>query len=173
MKISLTQGKVAYVSHEDADLAELNWHAVRCRRKWYAGRRYGGSKEYMHRVVLARALGRPLLRGEQVDHIDGDGLDNRRGGLRLATSAENNRNRWPVSGASQYRGVSWHKKSSKWRAQGRIPNLRVGGTGRRAGLGYFDDEIEAALAYDRFVIEHYGEFARPNFPQPQEELIAA
>ena len=62
-----------------------------------------------------------------------------------------------TGGTSQYRGVCWHSKSNRWRAQSKIK-------GKSCYLGAFKSEIEAAKAYDRFASEHFGEFATLNFP---------
>ena len=97
--IPLSQGKVALV--DDGDFEALNahkWCAQRVRHTFYAVRhvrRADGWRmtERMHRVVLARKLGRPLMPGEKPDHENGDGLDNQRDNVRLATNAQNGRNR--------------------------------------------------------------------------------
>jgi hypothetical protein len=156
-EIPLTKGAVALVDEEDyAWLSAYRWHAH--------GRRYAarwanedGKRRlvYMHRQILGTGP------GEQTDHKNGDGLDNRRENLRFCTSAENLRNsrkyRRKGGATSRYKGVSWHRRGGKWQAC-----VQVGGKGRH--LGHFADERAAALAYDRAAVEHFGEFARPNFP---------
>ena len=91
-----------------------------------------------------------------VDHIDGDKLNNHWENLRWATYSENNRNRAKRANAtSSYYGVSWSKQSNKWTAQIEIE-------GKRTNLGFYTDEKEAAQAFNKSAIEHYGEFARLN-----------
>ncbi|MBK8246318.1 MAG: hypothetical protein IPK85_02755 [Gemmatimonadetes bacterium] len=95
-------------------------------------------------------------RGVLLDHINHDGLDNRRVNLRPATSSQNQGNsRINKSGrTSRYRGVSFHKASKKWRVR-----IGSGRQGTQAIIGYYADEAEAARAYDAAAIEHWGEFA--------------
>ena len=104
------------------------------------------------RTVLMHQLltGWPLT-----DHIDGDGLNNRRSNLRAATNRQNVRNSRSRAGTSQFKGV--FRQSGKW---------RVGITvdGKKIHLGYFTDEVEAARAYDAAALQLHGEFARLNFP---------
>jgi hypothetical protein len=108
----------------------------------------------MHRQVLG-ILENPKL---QVDHIDADGLNNTRKNLRLCTTMQNSQNARPRIGcSSKYKGVSWSKRRKKWRVRTHIDY-------RCYYLGYFEDEIEAAMAYDKAALEMFGEFARINFP---------
>jgi hypothetical protein len=98
----------------------------------------------------------------EVDHVNGDGLDNRRSNLRVCTHAENARNQSSRTrmSTSRFRGVVWAKDRRKWRAM-------IGDNGRTVHLGNFTDEIEAAQAYDRAAREMYGAFARLNFPETE------
>ena len=94
---------------------------------------------------------------EFLDHKDGDRLNNRIKNLRPATRLENNRNsRNRKSSTSQYLGVHLNKRLKKWCA-------RISTNGKGKHLGCFDDEIEAAKAYDAAAKELFGEFANPNF----------
>lgn len=111
----------------------------------------------MHREILGLMPEDP-----DVDHRDGEGLNNRRSNLRLVTNSQNNMNsqcRWGA--LSKYKGVSWHKRREKW--QGRIKL-----NGKEIYLGYFDNEKKAARAYDEAAKKHFGEFARLNFSEPME-----
>jgi hypothetical protein len=97
--------------------------------------------------------------GMFVDHINHNGLDNRKANLRFATRAENNRNVRCLkkNKSSRYRGVYHDKKYKKWRAHISVNN-------KKRHLGYFKDEKEAARAYDNAARKYYKEFAILNFP---------
>lgn len=162
-EIPLTRGKVAIVSDRDHEwLSQFKWQALRgYKETFYAAhavRPKDGKRGvmYMHRLILD-APG-----GMQVDHINGDGLDNRRQNLRLATNAENRRNsRIPADNTSGCKGVYWSNTERKWQAQISI-------NGQTRYIGRFDFLLEAALAYDRAAMKHYGAFASLNFPQQPE-----
>lgn len=99
----------------------------------------------------------------QVDHVDGNGLNNCRSNLRLATQSENMWNRKKGKGqyTSQYKGVSINKsmKTRPWMAR-----LKV--NGKPIYLGYYASEEEAALAYNEGTIKYHGKFARLNAINP-------
>lgn len=158
-EIQLQRGMVALLDDADLPLVKgYKWYAREAFGVWYVlaptykpdGRR---TQVYMHRLIMGAGT------GQRIDHRDSNGLDNRRENLRFSTNAENTRNaRKHINGAtSAYKGVSWHQRSSKWKAQ-------IGVDGKDVVLGYYPDEIKAAQAYDRAAIEYFGEFARPNFP---------
>lgn len=155
-EIPLSQGKVAII--DDADLPLV------APFKWYCNYGYavrsildcGKHRQVrMHRVIMNAPD------GMEVDHINGDRLDNRRANLRLCSRADNLKNKAVCKKhaeiASRFKGVSWHKSSRKWRARIKLDKIY-------RSLGYFTDETEAALAYDTAARELFGEFARPNFP---------
>ncbi len=98
-------------------------------------------------------------KGMVVDHINCDGLDNRRANLRLATRQQNKCNTRPSStgATSKYKGVFWGKDRKKWRS-------RVTFKGKMVDLGSFDSEIEAAKARDAVAKKYHGQFAWLNFP---------
>ena len=164
-EIKLTQGKVALVDDADYEwLSSWKWCANRSHRGWYATRDcYDGphTRVRMHRVIM------DAQPGEQVDHINGNGLDNRRENLRICSHSENQHNAAKRRGcSSRYKGIYWHKGHGKWVA-------RVWLTGSQHSLGLFTDEVEAARVYDDAAREKFGEFARLNFPEPGEQGVLA
>lgn len=156
-EIQLTQGKVTLVDDDDyAALQGFNWYAYTNNRgHWYAvyatGPAHARKTHSMHRIILDAPTG--LL----VDHKDGDGLNNQRCNLRLATRSQNVRNRRkPNALTSTFKGVSWYKPLGKWLSRIMVER-------RAVHLGYFLSEIEAARAYDEAALRLHGEFANPNF----------
>ncbi len=152
--IPLTQGKFAIVDDDDYEhLNKYKWCALKTHNnKFYAVRRKNNKTIIMHRQIMN------VPEGLVVDHIDGNGLNNRKNNLRICTQAQNIHNSRPRRNrSSKYKGVFWDKVNKKWST-----NIRKGD--KRIYLGGFDDEIEAALAYDRKAAELFGEFAYLNFP---------
>ena len=146
-RIPLTRGKFALVSDEDFNtLSQYRWY---CSAKNYAVRSVARNTGplFMHRVIM------DAPDGLEVDHINGDKLDNRRDNLRHATSSQNKANVGPFSG--KYKGVD--RKGRKWRAQIRV-------NGKKTHLGLYSHAIQAAMAYDSIAFAQWGEFAYLNFP---------
>src|SRR6185503_4146389 len=102
--------------------------------------------------------------GVDVDHINGDPLDNRRENLRLVTARENQANSRKRSRASsQYKGVAWHPVSGKWRAY-------IAPDRKQQHIGLFSTELDAARAYDERARAIFGAHACLNLPSPAESL---
>lgn len=161
MGIPLTQGRVAIVDSEDADLSQYSWQVLICgKNKDYE---YGirsvfvaphkKKRQLMHVAIMERVLGRSIEEGLLVDHIDGNGLNNSRSNLRIATRAENNRNvRRNSLNKSGYKGVYWAKSSQKWHSVITV-------NGKKMSLGYFTDPEEAYRRYCDAAKHFFGEFA--------------
>ena len=175
-QIPLSQGKVTLVSPEDYHfLIQNKWCTQVKPRTHYALRNISITNPdaktkrttlKMHRVILARMVGCDLLKTEHCDHINGNGLDNRRENLRICTNQENIRNQLPTrGGSSQYKGVCWDKSKGKWQS-----NITL--DGRQRNLGRFTSEVEAAKAYDAAALKHWGRFAKPNFPISKHLALA-
>ncbi len=148
--IALTKGKFAIVDAADyAYLSRFRWHATECRGRFYAATVINGKSVSMHRMLMNPS------EGKVVDHIDGNGLNNRRANLRLCTPTQNRRNTRPRRKTSAFLGVS--RRGDKYLA-------RIKHRGRSLYLGLFDTEVEAAQARDDKAKELFGEFAWLNFP---------
>ena len=152
-EIQLTRGQKTIVDDEDYEyLMQWKWH---CNDGGYAVRRTPKGP------VQAVRMHRQLLNapdGLEVDHINGNRLDNRRCNLRLVTRSQNQINRArPIDSKSKYKGVSydWIRRIPAWKAL-----IRVDGKVVRIGL--FKTEREAALAYNEAAKKYHGEFARLN-----------
>lgn len=159
--IPLTRGVIALVDATDMDmLAQHNWYALRSPVAWYATRIVTNADGrrialYMHRVIMSPPDG---MQVDHREHYDRAALvvDNRRANLRICTQGQNLMNTRPrVGGSSRKKGVSWDSSRGKWIAQ-----ITVNGKYRH--LGRFDDEDDAARAYDVAAERLYGEFGRPN-----------
>lgn len=100
-----------------------------------------------------------IMGSKSIDHKDGNGLNNRRDNLRLATKPQNAANSIKRQKASsRYKGVTWSSANGKWKAQ--IMKDR-----KNISLGNFTSETEAAKAYDGKTKQLFGEYARLNFPE--------
>lgn len=168
--LELSQGLTAVVDDDD--------YAWASQYKWTALVRPTTSYAYRTLIRAGRpttqGLHRALLRLEDpavhVDHINGDGLDNRRANLRIATIAENNRNQRPGRrNRSGFKGVYFRPDRGRWVA-------RIFAEGQVHSLGHYDSAVDAAHAYDAAAKELHGEFAYLNFPlhpqyssQPQND----
>lgn len=151
--VPLTQGLVAVIDAEDVPLVEGRlWAALRRGGKIYAGRSVWSNGtngcELMHRVILDSP--KDIL----VDHVDGDGLNNRRSNLRAASRSQNAMNSGAHrDNASGYKGVSWLSHRQKWTAW-------ICADGQRNYLGVFDTPEAAHAAYAAAAQKLHGSFAR-------------
>jgi hypothetical protein len=156
-EIPLTKGYVAVVDAGDYEwLSKFKWQVSVQSGTAYAKRHlgcgYGDATASLHRTIM---LPDP---GQRVDHINHDGLDNRRTNLRLCTQSLNCGNqRVSERGTSRYKGVFWNKQCRKWTAFIKVDY-------QNKYLGLFSDEAEAARAYDITAREYFGEFSLTNFP---------
>jgi|SRR5215472_961266 len=153
MEIQLTKGLVAYIDDEDAELVtRYTWHV----RESTNGVQYAVTNmrdEDGHWFMRMHRLIMDAPDDMDVDHIDHNGLNNRRNNLRLATRSKNLHHNRRLSGASGYRGVV--AKRGGWAA-------RISYNDRMLYLGTYDTPREAALARDAKARELFGEFAYQN-----------
>jgi len=152
--IELSNGLFTMIDDADFELvSSLKWYF---NSQGYAVRRHEGSLQYMHRALLGLVLGD----GIQVDHIDRDGLNNRRENLRICTHAQNMQNKGKnAKNKSGFKGVCHNKGrpiNKPWRAKIKLNN-------KDHHLGYFNTKEQAALAYDDAARKLHGDFALLNF----------
>lgn len=115
----------------------------------------------MHRIVLERILGRPLEKWEFPDHVNRNGLDNRRENIRLVNRAQNSMNTTKnVNNTSGYKGVTWNKFHGKFQAQITQTNPETRKK-KKIHIGYFENPEDAYKAYCKKVRELHGDVYRP------------
>lgn len=109
-----------------------------------------GERFLLHRLAFLYMTGE--LPPAEVDHINGDGTDNRWVNLRLATSSQNKMNvRLKANNTSGYRGVIWHRKGKKWQASIKVH-------GKDHYLGLFSTPEEAHAVWMKAAKQRFGEF---------------
>jgi len=148
--VTLTQGYVAVIDAVDVPLVnDRNWYVHKGQSgNLYALNRTRQNTIHMHRVILN------CTDHMQTDHVDGDGLNNRRSNLREATCGQNQRNqRIAKSNTSGFKGVSFRILTGKWQA-----HIKV--NGRKKHLGLFSTPEEAHVAYCEASAKYHGEFGR-------------
>lgn len=149
-------GLKAIIDKEDYDrVNDLPWHPEVSRTTVYVrtSRNSKTPNKSLHRFIMNA---KP---GQVVDHINFNGLDNRKANLRFCSVKENaDHSRKYRDSTSNFKGVSWQMSAQKWRAQIQAE------PGRLLYLGSFIDETEAAKVYDQKAKELFGEFAVLNFP---------
>lgn len=156
--IDLTQGKVAIVDDDDfEELSKYKWYANKIKGVHYAMRNSPTDTRKYIKLLMHRSI-MEARKEQQVDHINGNRLDNRKVNLRLCNNAENSWNRQRGRGLSKYKGIYFHKPTQKWLA-------RIMRNGHHYHIGLYKTEEEAARAYDRKARVLFGDFAYLNFTE--------
>lgn len=143
------KGKEFVIILDDAGLKLYN------RYPWYVGKQ--GNGYYLIRTDKNKTVRfhREIMsakKGQEIDHISRDTLDNRKCNLRIVTSSQNNMNSgMQKNNSSGHRGVFWYKRSNKWRVQIRLNS-------KLYHLGYFTDYTLACQTYDGKAKELFGEY---------------
>jgi hypothetical protein len=122
--------------------------------RWYIGNNGYAQNDSKPRKLMHRfIMGNPK---ENIDHINGNKLDNRKCNLRVCNQSGNTANgKIRINNKSGYRGVSWNKKYKKWESY-------LTKNYKHFFLGYFDNKKIAAKVYNREAKKQFGEFARLN-----------
>lgn len=160
-RINLSNGLYTIVDDEDYDnLNVYKWHVNKSKNTFYVITSYRENNKMvtikMHRIIINAP------KGYLVDHINHNGLDNRKCNLRICTDSQNSQNRSKTYGYSKYKGVSINISGNNkyWRSYLNYNKKRI-------VLGTFpytnEGEINAAKAYDKKALELFGEFAYTNF----------
>lgn len=158
-EIVLAKGQIALVDDEDFEwLSKMRWRANVKEHTSYversASKSHGHRRISMHRMIM----GDPA--GKSIDHVNGNGLDNRRCNLRICTTAENSRNKCiQKNNTTGFKGVSFRANRGRFTARIMHP------CGKYMSLGCFDTAHDAALAYDAAAKILHKDFARLNFPK--------
>jgi hypothetical protein len=155
MIITSKSGHEFVIDDEDWDLVKnFSWSVLRGYNTIYA---QAGSKDGSRKPILMHRLIMNAGRGETVDHIDGNGSNNKKTNLRFCTRSQNQANQQKrIDGVtSRFKGVYWHKTNKRWCAVCSCDS-------RPHWVGSFDTETEAALAYNIKAITLFGEFAKLN-----------
>ena len=153
-KIKLTKRKYALVDDENYEwLNQWKWHYD----QGYARRQFRIDGKVrmikMHRLILGIVDDKKKL----TDHINMNGLDNRKKNLRIVNHSQNQWNRTKYkTNTSGYKGIGWSKAAKKWRTKIRVKSKLI-------HLGYFKSKINAAKAYDEAAKKYHGKFAKINF----------
>lgn len=147
-EIILTQGKVALVDDDDFEwINQWKWYANKNCNTYYAVRSVRLERKIsricMHRLIMKTPI------GYEVDHKDGNGLNNQKNNLANGTHRKNMQNRHEKK-TSKYPGVYWRKTDRKWEAEIKV-------NGKRKHLGHYNDEYEAFLVYKNAVWVFTGE----------------
>jgi hypothetical protein len=151
--IKLTKGQIAIVDDEDYDfLSQWKWHFNQDRYGGYATKMIKKGKKRlalkMHRLIMA------VSNNMQIDHINGNKLDNRKINLRICNVQENMRNRGnQKNNTSGYKGVNFFK--NKWRSYIYVNKKQI-------FLGYFKELSDAVHAYNDASLKYFGDFSKLN-----------
>jgi len=155
-EIQLTKGQFAIVDDEMYDyLNQWKWFANNHNGKFYVVRNITVSNNKQNKIYMHRLILKPE-KNMVIDHLNGDGLDNRKCNLRICTHAENMRNsKISINNKSGYKGVSYQENRNNYRAQIKFNNKTI-------NIGDFIDPIDAARAYNDAALKYHGEFANIN-----------
>lgn len=161
-EIKLTQNQIALIDDDDYDnVSQFKWYASKVKRNqmivYYARRAFtiDGKQKIipLHEFIIGKSEN-----GLEIDHIDGNRLNCCRNNLRYVTHQQNTMNKHRYKKCkTKYRGVYSNSKCKTFSAL-------IGVNNKRIRLGSYNNQEDAAMAYDAAAIKYFGEFANLNFP---------
>ena len=161
---AITVNSIEIVAHSDGSISKPYYGGTRrgfggTNNRGYKRIRVGSKTIQVHRII-AQAFLPDFPDLPQVDHIDGNPVNNNISNLRMATDQKNNQGHKnkPKGCSSKYRGVIWAKEKNKWRAQCKIDN-------KSKYIGLFDNERDAAIARDTYVASRGFPLEGLNYPE--------
>ena len=166
--LKLTQRKWALIDECDYENAnQYTWHVIKSTKNstLYAQRNYSDENGIYRTQTLHVFLMGKTDNGFEIDHIDHNGLNDRRNNLRVCTIVQNKANMKPkLGGTSDFKGVCWSERDHVFVAKRHV-------SGRCTNLGSFNNEIDAAKAYDKSAVSEWGDHACINFPEDYPEVF--
>ncbi len=167
--IPLTKGCEAIVDDADYEwLSRFSWRVQTSKKNncRYAIRNGIRTRAGQRFILMHREIANPP-QGLVVDHINGNGLDNRRSNLRVCSHSSNaaNKSKQSSSTTSKFKGVTWNKGCRRWQSS-------ITHNYKHYYLGLYDDEIDAARSYDLAALKYFSEFACLNFEKDRELYLS-
>jgi hypothetical protein len=157
-EIHMIHGFTALV--DDEDYEELSKHRWYCNDEYAIRRRKNGESGNTRNIKMHIAI-MGKVEGLEIDHINGNKLDNQKSNLRHVTRSQNLCNMKPRGGSSRYKGVCWDSGTKKWRVQ-------INDVGKVKYVGVYANESDAATAYNVAAEQLFGEYARLNVVESNE-----
>jgi len=165
--IKLSTGEIALIDDDDYRAIRVHkWNYAGSNGRFYAATNISGKKVYMHRMVMEMKVSRKLRTGEEVDHIDGNPLNNQSENLRIVGRVENQRNqRHHSDSKSPYIGVYYNPRY-------KLPyQVKITIDYKNIHLGRFDTADKAAEHRDKAVLKLFGRYVQLNFPEKYDEYL--
>lgn len=137
---------------DDEDYGWLNEY------KWHISNGYAIAHFYQNEKRTTKRMHRLIMnepQNFQIDHINRNKLNNTKINLRVVTNSQNQMNSPKQKGSSKFKGVWWHKNTMKWVSVIKANKIKY-------YLGYFENEEDAARAYNKKAKEVHGEYAYLN-----------